>query len=193
MRQRLLPCSGMYTPVKPWSGPAQTGCSNSLMIMSKRHKNTPGKCKPAGGKIMPKNRFLILLWVKWWVKRNFYKPKTRISYADTRVFVGGVREIWTLAALSDPTPLAGAPLRPLEYYSTSQSDKLFTFSHKMAERMGFEPMVRSRESLVFKTSSLNHSDTSPQWPPPRCDSYITISPAECQAWKWKNSKRNCKN
>ena len=121
------------------------------------------------------------------------KPKTRISYADTRVFVGGVREIWTLAALSDPTPLAGAPLRPLEYYSTSQSDKLFTFSHKMAERMRFEPMVRSRESLVFKTSSLNHSDTSPQWPPPRCDSYITISPAECQAWKWKNSKRNCKN
>ena len=33
----------------------------------------------------------------------------------------------------------------------------------MAERMGFEPMVRSRESLVFKTSSINHSDTSPQW------------------------------
>ena len=28
--------------------------------------------------------------------------------------------------------------------------------------MGFEPMVRSRESLVFKTSSINHSDTSPQ-------------------------------
>ena len=35
---------------------------------------------------------------------------------------GGVREIWTLAAVSHPTPLAGAPLRPLEYYSTSQSD-----------------------------------------------------------------------
>lgn len=32
--------------------------------------------------------------------------------------------------------------------------------------MGFEPMVRSRESLVFKTSSINHSDTSPQWLPP---------------------------
>ena len=38
----------------------------------------------------------------------------------------------------------------------------------MAERMGFEPMVRSRESLVFKTSSINHSDTSPQWLPPEC-------------------------
>ena len=160
MRQRLLPCSGMYTPVKPWSGPAQTGCSNSLMIMSKRHKNTPGKCKPAGGKIMPKNRFLILLWVKWWVKRNFYKPKTRISYADTRVFVGGVREIWTLAALSDPTPLAGAPLRPLEYYSTSQSDKLFTFSHKMAERCpsglrnwSWKPAIRASGPWVRIPSS----------------------------------------
>ena len=31
--------------------------------------------------------------------------------------------------------------------------------------MGFEPMVRSRESLVFKTSSINHSDTSPQRSP----------------------------
>ena len=28
--------------------------------------------------------------------------------------------------------------------------------------MGFEPMVRSRESLVFKTSSINHSDTYPR-------------------------------
>ncbi len=93
---------------------------------------------------------------------------------------GGVREIWTLAAVSHPTPLAGAPLRPLEYYSTSQSDKLFTFSHKMAERMGFEPMVRSRESLVFKTSSINHSDTSPQWLPPECRYYYTKNGRGCQ-------------
>ena len=42
----------------------------------------------------------------------------------------------------------------------------------MAERMGFEPMVRSRESLVFKTSSINHSDTSPQWLP-ECRYYYT--------------------
>ena len=54
------------------------------------------------------------------------KPKTRISYADTRVFAGGVREIWTLAAVSHPTPLAGAPLRPLEYYSTSQSEFIYS-------------------------------------------------------------------
>ena len=30
---------------------------------------------------------------------------------------GGEGEIWTLAPLSRPTPLAGAPLRPLEYFS----------------------------------------------------------------------------
>ena len=34
-------------------------------------------------------------------------------------------------------------------------------------------MVRSRESLVFKTSSINHSDTSPQWLPPECRYYYT--------------------
>ena len=39
--------------------------------------------------------------------------------------------------------------------------------------MGFEPMVRSRGSLVFKTSSINHSDTSPQWLPPECRYYYT--------------------
>ncbi len=31
----------------------------------------------------------------------------------------------------------------------------------MAERKGFEPLVPAKESLVFKTSSLNRSDTSP--------------------------------
>ena len=50
----------------------------------------------------------------------------------------------------------------------------------MAERMGFEPMVRSRESLVFKTSSINHSDTSPQWLPPECRYYYTKIWRGCQ-------------
>ena len=50
----------------------------------------------------------------------------------------------------------------------------------MAERMGFEPMVRSRESLVFKTSSINHSDTSPQWLPPECRYYYTKMRRGCQ-------------
>ena len=43
--------------------------------------------------------------------------------------------------------------------------------------MGFEPMVRSRESLVFKTSSINHSDTSPQWLPPSTLDSIPNVPA----------------
>ncbi len=46
--------------------------------------------------------------------------------------------------------------------------------------MGFEPMVRSRESLVFKTSSINHSDTSPQWLPPECRYYYTKIRRGCQ-------------
>ena len=46
--------------------------------------------------------------------------------------------------------------------------------------MGFEPMVRSRESLVFKTSSINHSDTSPQWLPPECKYYYTKIRRGCQ-------------
>ena len=46
--------------------------------------------------------------------------------------------------------------------------------------MGFEPMVRSRESLVFKTSSINHSDTSPQWLPPECRYYYTKMWRGCQ-------------
>ena len=53
----------------------------------------------------------------------------------------------------------------------------------MAERMGFEPMVRSRESLVFKTSSINHSDTSPQWLPPECRYYYTKKRRGCQPFR----------
>ena len=147
----------------------------------KRHKNTPGKCKPAGGKIMPKNRFLILLWVKWWVKRNFINQKPAYLTQICGFCWRSKRDLnsrgpfgpYALSRGASSTSLSITPQVKVIYYSL--------FSHKMAERMGFEPMVRSRESLVFKTSSLNHSDTSPQWPPPRCDSYITISPAECQA------------
>ena len=34
-----------------------------------------------------------LVGVNVGVEVRFYKPKTRISYVDTRVFAGGVREI----------------------------------------------------------------------------------------------------
>ena len=46
-------------------------------------------------------------------------------------FSGGDGEIWTLAPVARPTPLAGAPLRPLEYISewncelSSQEHRLF--------------------------------------------------------------------
>ena len=48
----------------------------------------------------------------------------------------------TLAPVTRPTPLAGAPLRPLEYFSRAKSfgnDSLL-----MAERVGFEPTARCR-------------------------------------------------
>ena len=35
--------------------------------------------------------------------------------------------IWTLAPVSRPIPLAGAPLRPLEYFCIFSNIKLFTF------------------------------------------------------------------
>ena len=84
----------------------------------------------------------IALWVKLWVTVIFNKEKTHISYADTWVLSGGERGIWTLAPVTRPTPLAGAPLRPLEYFSRAKSfgnDSLL-----MAERVGFEPTARCR-------------------------------------------------
>ena len=164
----------------------QAGCkakSHRNPLWIPRLFNVKSGCVCRNRRYFRRFRYILdrgIIEVNVGVEVRLDKPKTRISYADTRVFVGGVREIWTLAAVSHPTPLAGAPLRPLEYYSTSQSDKLFTFSHKMAERMGFEPMVRSRESLVFKTSSINHSDTSPQWLPPECRYYYTKNGRGCQ-------------
>ena len=39
----------------------------------------------------------------------------------------GERGIWTLAPVTRPTPLAGAPLRPLEYFSIDRIFILFSF------------------------------------------------------------------
>ena len=44
---------------------------------------------------------------------NFFK-KIRTTYIANK---SGERGIWTLAPVARPTPLAGAPLRPLEYFS----------------------------------------------------------------------------
>ena len=79
-------------------------------------------------------------------------------------FHGGDGEIWTLAPVSRPTPLAGEPRHHL---STSpwQRCNLFLLhpeNPKLAEKVGFEPTEHCC-STVFKTASLNHSDTSPTW------------------------------
>ena len=44
-----------------------------------------------------------------------------ISLNSWAFIVNGEGGIWTLAPVSRPTPLAGAPLRPLEYFSNAQS------------------------------------------------------------------------
>ena len=44
---------------------------------------------------------------------NFTKKHQSIDWC----FLSGERGIWTLAPVARPTPLAGAPLRPLEYFS----------------------------------------------------------------------------
>ena len=69
------------------------------------------------------------------------KRKTARNQAVFRRF-GGEGETRTLAPVTRPTPLAGAPLRPLEYFSRAKSfgnDSLL-----MAERVGFEPTARFR-------------------------------------------------
>ena len=42
------------------------------------------------------------------------------SHLNSSKLKNGERGIWTLAPVARPTPLAGAPLRPLEYFSSSE-------------------------------------------------------------------------
>ena len=97
-------------------------------------------------------RFLshgVILY-KWKIPRSFHET--------TRDFLGGVGGIWTLAPLfRRPTPLAGAPLRPLEYYSRAKCNTLI---QKWRREWDSNPRPIAG-SLVFKTSSLNRSDISP--------------------------------
>ena len=50
---------------------------------------------------------------------SLYAKKKRFNTFVSNLYFsnGGAREIRTLAPVSRPTPLAGAPLRPLEYFS----------------------------------------------------------------------------
>ena len=78
---------------------------------------------------------------------------------------GGDGETRTLAPVSQPTPLAGAPRHQLEYISKLIAvSSVIRFVSGWNKRVGGEEGIRtlgSDESLVFKTSSLNRSDTSP--------------------------------
>ena len=107
----------------------------------------------------------------------FWRPLLyQLSYTPTRVRrtllirkYGGEDGIRTHAALANPNDLANRPLQPLEYFSrlnfvintyklpvTSRQ----TLNHQWRRGWDSNPRPLS-ESLVFKTSSLNHSDTSP--------------------------------
>ena len=79
---------------------------------------------------------------------------------------GGEDGIRTHAALANPNDLANRPLQPLEYFSRLNFLLLINLNSNQAIlhiwRRGWDSNPRPlSESLVFKTSSLNHSDTSP--------------------------------
>ena len=86
-----------------------------------------------------------------------HRSKKSLLSVDKRdFFVGGEDEIRTRAPVSRPTPLAGEPLHQLGYFSV--------YGEKIISEFGGEEEIRtlgSCESPVFKTGSLNRSDTSP--------------------------------
>ena len=59
----------------------------------------------------------IVIFMSVWDCKGFLSYKNEKSPWKSRTFSGGEGEIWTLAPVTRPTPLAGAPLRPLEYFS----------------------------------------------------------------------------
>ena len=90
------------------------------------------------------------------------QKETTIFARRLSFLFGGDGETRTLAPVSQPTPLAGAPRHQLEYISESVTKKVMQLYRRM--EIGGEEGIRtlgSDESLVFKTSSLNRSDTSP--------------------------------
>ena len=73
------------------------------------------------------NNFLHLFfkaftqWWKWRKKRNLNLLRFFFYFL---LVVNGERGIWTLAPVARPTPLAGAPLQPLEYFSMNRTSSL---------------------------------------------------------------------
>ena len=69
--------------------------------------------------------------------------KARWFQRIIELFLGGVGGIWTLAPLfRRPTPLAGAPLRPLEYYSRAKCVTLI-------QKNGGESGIRTHGTLPY--------------------------------------------
>ena len=99
---------------------------------------------------------------------------------------GGIR---TPARFYPPTPLAGEPLIATWVLLHGCKSKTCFI---LGEISGGESGIRTHgscESLVFKTSSLNHSDISPDRPPIRDGCYLTIQRPICQGLRGKNIVR----
>ena len=56
--------------------------------------------------------------------RTFHKLSNKKGHLMVSFFVGGEGEIRTLAPIARPTPLAGAPLHRLEYFSVFAEQKV---------------------------------------------------------------------
>ena len=92
--------------------------------------------------------FVVVLATARLLYHSFFRLSTtffnffRFSFSSFSIKLSGERGIWTLAPVSRPTPLAGAPLRPLEYFSPT------------AVYYDFFAFWRSRQTqvLLYKTS-----------------------------------------
>ena len=86
------------------------------------------------------NNFLHLFfkaftwWWKWRKKRNLNLLRFFFYFL---LVVNGERGIWTLAPVARPTPLAGAPLRPLEYFSEFMIPYDFALSTCVFRRIAY--------------------------------------------------------
>ena len=94
------------------------------------------------------------------VRVSQYKKIISHTKRCMRLF-GAEGETRTLAPVSRPTPLAGAPRHQLEYFCKCNGFNHYlikkravnTYNPHLAERVGFEPTVRCR-TTVFKTVPL---------------------------------------
>ena len=92
--------------------------------------------------------------------------KSTVILSELRWTYGGEGETRTPAPVTRPTPLAGAPRHQLEYFSecVDPGAVIGRAGYPIVRGYGGEEGIRtlgSFESPVFKTGSLNRSDTSP--------------------------------